>query len=159
MDEITNITLTEDVALITLRNSPADMKFISLVFTKIAQKGINVDMISQTAPLGGKTDLSFTVTDESLGEILEIFAKLRAEYPAIKTDISSNNCKISLYGEQMRYMPGVAAKVFETIAQMSFDIIIITTSEIDISLLIPKADYQSFSQTFEKAFDMKISCI
>jgi aspartokinase len=156
MDEITTITLTEDVALITLRNSPSDMKFISLVFDQIAQKGINVDMISQTAPIGGKTDLSFTVADDSLGEILGTFAQLRTEYPSIRSDISGSNCKISLYGEQMRYAPGVAAKVFETIADLSIDIIIITTSEIDISLLIPKADYQSVSHAFEKAFGMKI---
>jgi aspartokinase len=158
MDAITKITLMEDVALITLRNSPSEMKFISSVFCKIAQKGINIDMISQTAPLGGKTNLSFTVSDESLGDILEILVQLRADYPGIKSDISGGNCKISLFGEQMRYMPGVAAKVFETIAEMKVDIIIITTSEIDISLLIPKADYQSFSHAFENEFGMKISC-
>lgn len=157
MEAISKITLTENVALITLRNSPSDMKFISHVFSKIAQKGINVDMISQTAPLGNKTDLSFTVSDDSLGDILDIFAQLRVEYPSIKSDISGNNCKISLFGEQMMYMPGVAAKVFETIAEMSFDIIIITTSEIDISLLIPMAAYQSFSHAFETAFGMKIT--
>jgi aspartate kinase len=158
MNAITKITLTEDVALITLRNSPSDIQFISLVFGKIVQKGINVDMISQTAPLGGKTNLSFTVADESLGDILETFALLRIEYPDIKTDVSGGNCKISLCGDEMRYMPGVAAKVFEIVAEMNIDIIVITTSEIDISLLIPKSDYQSFSHAFEVAFGMEISC-
>ena len=157
MNAITKITLTEDVALITLRNSPSDIQFISLVFGKIAGKGINVDMISQTAPQGGKTDLSFTVAEESLGDVLATFAALRGEYPGIKTDISGGNCKISLCGEDMRYTPGVAAKAFEIVADMNINIMIITTSEVDISLLIPKSDYQSFSQAFETAFGMKIS--
>jgi aspartate kinase len=157
MDALTKITLNEDVALVTLRNSPSDMKFFSRVFGEIARKGINVDMISQTAPLGGLTSLSFTVPDESLGDILEIFARFRAEYPGIKSDISGGNCKISFFGEQMRYMPGVAANVFEAIAGMKVDIIIITTSEIDISVLIPKSDYESFSNVFESLFGVKIS--
>lgn len=157
MEAITKITLTEDVALITLRNSPSDMKFISKVFTKIAASGVNVDMISQTAPIGDKTNISFTVSDNDLGKVLEIFTQLRADYPSIKSDISGNNCKISLSGEQMMYMPGVAAKVFDVIAGMSLDIRIITTSEIDISLLIPAASYQSFSHALEDAFGMKIT--
>ena len=156
MDAITKMTLTEDVTLITLRNAPSELSFISQVFSHIAQKGVNVDMISQTAPLGGKIILSFTISDENLGDILGIFASLRVKYPEIKTDISGSNYKISLFGDQMRYMPGVAAKVFETIATMNVDVIIITTSEIDISLLIPKADYQSFSNAFESSFGMKI---
>jgi aspartokinase len=157
MEAINKITLTEDVALITLRNSPSDMKFISKVFTNIAGSGVNVDMISQTAPIGDKTNISFTVSDNDLGKVLAIFSELRSDYPSIKSDISSNNCKISLSGEQMMYMPGVAAKVFDIIAEMNLDIRIITTSEIDISLLIPAASYQAFSHAFEDAFGMKIT--
>lgn len=132
------------------------MKFISLVLGTIAEKGINVDMISQTAPFGGKTDVSFTVSDENLGQVLEAFGQLRSEYPGIKSDISGGNYKISFFGEEMRYLPGVAAKVFDIISGMKTDVIIITTSEIDISLLIPKADFQVLSSAFEKAFGMKI---
>jgi hypothetical protein len=93
------------------------MKFISKVFTNIAGSGVNVDMISQTAPIGDKTNISFTVSDNDLGKVLAIFSELRSDYPSIKSDISSNNCKISLSGEQMMYMPGVAAKVFDIIAE------------------------------------------
>jgi aspartokinase len=159
MEAVSKISLTEHVALITLRNSPSDMKFISRVFLKIADKGINVDMISQTAPHGDLTDISFTVSDDSLGDVLAVLAGLRAEYPSIKTDVSGNNCKISLSGEKMMYLPGVAAKVFEVTANMGLDVRIITTSEIDISLLIPYAEYQSFSHAFEDAFGMKIDTV
>lgn len=156
MDAITEITATEDVALITLRNSPSDMQFITHVFSEIAQKEINVDMISQTAPLGGKISLSFTVSDDSLGDILGIFAKLRAENPEINSVISGGNCKISLSGESMRSIPGVAAQVFDVMAELNVDIRIITTSEIDISILVSKADFPPVSEAFEKAFGLRI---
>ena len=156
MDAINKITVSEGVTLITLRNSPADMKFVSQVFGMIAKKGINVDMISQTAPLGGKIDLSFTISEEDLGAIIELFSALRAQNPALKSDISSGNCKISLYGEPMRFTPGVAARVFETIAALNTDIRIIPTSEIDISILVPQAEFHLVAEAFEKDFHIRL---
>ncbi|MFT8888931.1 MAG: ACT domain-containing protein [Ethanoligenens sp.] len=140
MEGITTITVTEDVALITLRCSPADIRFISHVFSEIAKKGVNVDMISQTTPVGNLVSLSFSVSDNQIGEILEVCALLRTETPQIKTDINSGNCKISLSGEAMRTLPGVAARAFDALAEIGTDIRMITTSEVDISILIPQAE-------------------
>lgn len=155
MNEITKITVTEDVTLITLINSPSDMKFITHLFGLIASKGINVDMISQTAPFREKVSLSFTVADDDMGPLLTLFAVLRPEYPDIKYDVTSGNSKISLYGEAMRFVPGVAANVFDTIAQMGIDIRIITTSEIDISLLVSQSDVPTALDSFRSRFGVK----
>lgn len=155
MSTITKISTCEDVALITLRNSPADMNFITKVFKMISQRGINVDMISQTAPLGGSINLSFTVCGEDLGGILELFAVLRGENPELKSDISAGNCKISIYGESMRDIPGVAAGTFEIIAGLGVDVRLITTSEIDISILVPKSDFDAVYEGFVKSFSIK----
>jgi len=155
MSAITKISTCDDVALITLRNSPSDMKFMSKVFKIISQRGINVDMISQTAPLGGRINLSFTVSGEDLGSVLELFAVLRSENPELKTDISSGNCKISIYGEAMRDMPGIAANTFDIIAGLGIDVRLITTSEIDISILVPKSDFDAVYDRFTKAFGIK----
>ncbi|HEX3027622.1 MAG TPA: amino acid-binding protein [Clostridia bacterium] len=159
MDSISKITVTEDVALITLRNSPADMKFVANAFDLIAQKSINVDMISQTAPLSERINLSFTISEEDLGAVIELLATLRADNPDIKSDISGSNCKISLYGEPMRFTPGVAAQVFDTIASLNLDVRIITTSEIDISILIPQAEYNLAEDAFAKVFHHHILSI
>jgi aspartate kinase len=151
---VTKITTCDDVALITLRNSPAEMSFISKVFMMIAEKGINVDMISQTAPLGGRINLSFTVSSENLGGILELFAVLRNEIPELKSDISDGNCKISIFGELMREIPGVAAKTFDTISALGADVRLITTSEVDISILIPKSDFETVLDGLTKSFNI-----
>lgn len=155
MDAITKITVTEDVALITLQNSPSHMEFITRVFQEIAGRHISVDMISQTAPLGGKISLSFTLPDSAMGDIFEIFKMLRAENPELKPVISGGNCKISLSGEAMRTIPGVAANVFDAIAGLNVDIRIITTSEVDISILVTQADCQSVTDALEKAFGIR----
>ena len=148
MNTIKKITFTEDIALITFRNSPSNVKFMAHVFDIIASKGINVDMISQTAPIGEKINLSFTIADGDLGNLLELFVPLRAEFPFIKYDISSGNCKISLYEENMKSIPGIAAKVFDTIAELNIDIRIITTSEVDISILIPISEINKAKEAF-----------
>lgn len=155
MEGITTIIATEDVALVTLRNSPADIHFIAHAFLEIAKKGVNVDMISQTTPAGNLINLSFTVSDSQIGMILEVCAMLRKEKPQIKTDISSGNCKISLSGEAMRTIPGVAARVFDTLAETGADIRIITTSEVDISILIPQPEYVGIRERLEQVFAVK----
>lgn len=155
MSAIEKITVSEDVALITFRNSPADMKFVAHVFDLIAKRGINVDMISQTAPISARMSLSFTILEDDLGRLMEIFSALRVEYPDLKYDVAGGNCKISLYGEPMRSIPGVAAEVFEAVAESGTDVRIISTSEIDISLLIPKAEYAAARETFGKKFGIR----
>lgn len=155
MEGITTITVTEDVALVTLRSSPADIRFISHVFLEISKKGVNVDMISQTTPIGNQVSLSFTVSDEQIGTILEVCALLHTENPEIKTDISSGNCKLSFSGEAMRTKPGVAANVFDALAEMGIDLRMITTSEVDISILIPKSEYENVRGHLETAFSVQ----
>lgn len=154
MSTITKLTTCDDVALITLRNSPADMRFIAKVFKTISQRGINVDMISQTAPQGGRISLSFTVPGNEMGNVLELLAVLREDNPELKSDISTGNCKISIYGEAMREEPGVAANVFGIIAELSLDIRLITTSEIDISLLVPKSDFETAYEAFKTEYKL-----
>ena len=112
-------------------------------------------MISQTAPLGGRISLSFTVGGEDVGGVLELLAKLREKNPELKSDISTGNCKISIYGESMRDIPGVAADTFNIIAELNVDIRLITTSEVDISLLVPKSEFDMAYDSFLKAFDIK----
>lgn len=146
------ITVTEDITLITLQNCPADIRFIDSVFEQIAKNGINVDMISITPPQGSCTNLSFTVNDELLGEILEYTASLREQAREVKAIVSSGNCKISIRDEEMENEPGVAAAVFAAVAAVNADIRIITTSEIQISLLITKADANIAAKAIRTVF-------
>lgn len=135
------ITVYEDVTLITLQNIPADISFIAVVFDKIAGMGVDVDMISLSPVQGERTALSFTIKDEDLVKILSYTSKL--DDGSVKSIVSSGNCKISVNDDAMENCPGVAAKVFALAAQAKTEIRLITTSESQISLLVTKSDFDS----------------
>lgn len=140
MDIAPTITTSSDITLITLQNCPSDLSFTANTFQKISSLGINVDMISLAPTHGAYTSISFTISDNDLGKIL-VFTSDLHDNSNIKTIVSSGNCKISVYDQGMRNTPGMAAKVFAAAAKFETDIRIITTSEVDISLLITAADF------------------
>ena len=152
MQPIQSITVVEDVTLISLQDSPADINLISDIFKKISEAGIDVDMISQTPPHSNMPDLCFTVSGDDMGKILEISSQLRALNPGLKLSISNGHCKVSVFGEAMRGCPGVASKVFAAIAEARADISMITTSEVDISVLVAKADLENTLDALHKMF-------
>lgn len=152
MKTIQSVTLTEDVTLIVLSNTPADIRFVSRVFDALSDAKVNVDMISQSPAVGDRAALTFTISGEQLTPALTVIASLRESDPAIQLSISSGNCKIAVAGEEMRELPGVAADVFRAAASVHADLRLITTSEVDISLLVTKADAPGAMAAIEKAF-------
>lgn len=140
MKTIDNITVIENVTLISINDSPADFKVVAQIFEMLSSAGIDVDMISQNPPQGKTSNLSFTVNDDDLGKVFETASKLRELHPELKLAISSGNTKISVFGEGMRNCPGVASKVFSAIAETGVEVRMITTSEVDISVLVYSHD-------------------
>ena len=140
------ITVREDVTLISMHDSPADIGTVADVFQKIAEADINVDMISQTPPNGQHSSLSFTVDGDEFGGILRVCAEMREKNPDLKISVSSGNCKISVYDAQMNESAGYAAKVLAAAASVRADIRMVTTSECDISILVVQADLENTVQ-------------
>lgn len=155
MNGVSKITVTEDVALITFPNMPADHKSMAAVLERFAQSEINIDMISQTTSQGGSISFSFTVSGEQLVPVLELLGDLRSDFPQIKPLVSSGNCKIQLYGEEMREMHGVAARAIRIVAETDAQVVIITTSEVDISLLCTHTHLDDCVRSLEKSFDLR----
>lgn len=153
MKNVQSITIVEDVTLVSLNDSPADISKISKIFEMISDAGIDVDMISQTPPHSNRPHLSFTVGGEDLGKILEISAQLRASNPDLKLSVSNGNSKISVFGEEMRGCPGIASKVFKAVSAVKSDIVMITTSEVDISLLVPSSCLNQTVEAISKIFE------
>ena len=134
------VTVTNEITLITLRNCPSAITFLSEIFKKISDMGVNIDMISLAPAYGDITDLSFTISDSDLGKILEFTSALR-DKTGMKTVVSSGNSKISVYDPKMKNTPGVAAQIFAAAARVNTDLRIITTSEVEVSLLVTAADF------------------
>lgn len=151
---VDKITVTEDVSLITFGKIPADLKLISSIFKTFSQADINIDMISQAAPRGDATGVSFTVNSEKLVRVLELVNRFREEQPAIKPLISDGNVKIQLFGAGMEHMPGVAARAIAALAAVEGEVMLITTSEVDISVLVPRAHFEDAIAALEREFSV-----
>ena len=152
MNAVDKISVTENVTLISLNDSPADFKIVAQIFDMLSKAGIDVDMISQNPPQGKTQNLSFTVQDEDLVKVFETASKLRELHPELKLAISSGNTKISVFDEEMRNCPGVAAKLFTAIAETDAEIRMITTSEVDISVLVYSHDGDSVYSALKSEF-------
>ncbi|MBQ8945067.1 MAG: hypothetical protein IJ050_11335 [Clostridia bacterium] len=152
MKIIDSITVSDDVTLISISNSSADIEHIAKVFNMFSDAGINVDMISQLPPSGANSGFSFTVSDNDFISVLDICAELRKQNGDIKISVSNGNSKISVSGEAMRDLSGVAAKIFTAAANVKADVRMITTSETDVSLLVVSTDSEEVVKAIENAF-------
>ena len=145
---VTRISVTYNVAMITVDNLPNNMKLISDIFNSIAQQNINVDMISQAPPYRGYINLSFSLPSDDLIKAISTLNKFKKDIPDLRIEVDNNNTKLSVYGENMKDLPGVAAKLFTILAGNNIEVKLVTTSEVDISYLV-----------FEKDVDKAINAI
>ena len=144
------ITVDSDITLFTLHNAPSDMEFVATVFEDIAVLGIDIDMIALSPVQGTTTSISFTIQDDDLMKLLSYTSKLKSRN--IKPIVSSGNSIISIYDENMENNPGVAGKIFRAIANSKTDIRIITTSQVQVSVLVTDA-------VFEQAYSALSTCM
>lgn len=147
----TVISTVNNITLVTLQGAPSQVSFISNVLESIAGLKINIDMISMAPTHGDITELSFTISDNDLIDILA-YTTHKKKSMDINVIVSSVNHKISIYDKAMKNTPGIAAKVFGAISGTNADIRLITTSEVEISLLVTDADYDTVLDALEKAF-------
>ena len=134
---VTGIAYTRDEAKITLIEIADRPGVAAAVFGALARAGINVDMIVQTASGDGKTtEITFTVSKNDLDRAKKILESERETIQFNKLIASSDVVKISLVGAGMKTHPGVAATMFETLAEKKINIQVIETSEINVSVLI-----------------------
>ena len=122
--------------LVGVKNNPG---IASDVFKGLANENINVDMIIQNETEGGrKTDITFTVAENDAAKAEKILNEAdNIDFKKLITDM--NVAKISVIGVGMRSHSGVAATMFETLADRGINIQVISTSEIKISVLIEAA--------------------
>ncbi|MGP1362037.1 MAG: ACT domain-containing protein [Candidatus Fimenecus sp.] len=139
---MTEITLQDDVALITVCGTPINIETISEIFTEVAKAEIDVDMISETPTPNSNSTLSFTVGANNLAKIIALNSMLHKDNPKRKLLVNNGNTKITINNNLMLGNFGYAAKIFKAAKNANANISMITTSEISISILVPSSDAQ-----------------
>jgi aspartate kinase len=133
---VSGVTHDRNVAKVVLIDVPDRPGVAHRVFSALARERINVDMIVQSTKAEQTTDLLFTVSRDDLPRTAEVVEEVSRDLGAkgVLTDLSV--AKISVVGAGMVSNPGVAALMFEALAEKGINIQVISTSEIRISCLI-----------------------
>lgn len=135
---VTGVTYRLDEARIMIQGMSPDISKISNLFDVLAEKNVFIDMISQETVDGSSVNLSITVPDENSLTALETIRSMIPELGAVGALIDRDIAKVSVVGIGMRYHTGVAARVFRALAKEGIDIGMINTSEIKMSVLVPR---------------------
>jgi aspartate kinase len=151
---INGVAKDEGVARISIIGVPDRPGLAFKIFSRLAAKGINVDIILQSVGRNGTKDISFTVNRSNLQEATNLLDPLSQQIGANTVVYDDNVAKVSIVGAGMESHPGTAAKMFEALYDANINIQMISTSEIKISVLISRSDADhAVSVIHEKFFD------
>ena len=134
-----NITVTENVSAVTFNNVPLYKTIMEDTLTAVAEAGINIDMISMTAPTSERFGFGFTLDDDDMPKLLTVVKRLKEKHD-ITPMINSSNRKIVIKTGEMEAQAGFAAKVFNLLNKIDAMILLITTGVDEISVLIRERD-------------------
>ncbi|MBO5198741.1 MAG: aspartate kinase [Lachnospiraceae bacterium] len=131
---------TARIAVIGLEDKPG---VAFKLFNHLARHNINVDIILQSVGREGTKDISFTVAEDAVDEAVEILTRHRAtSLKCDAIDVDKHVAKVSIVGAGMMSNPGVAAKMFEALADVGVNIKMISTSEIRVTVLVDEASVE-----------------
>ncbi|MDP9126680.1 MAG: aspartate kinase [Pseudomonadota bacterium] len=154
---VTGIAYTRDEARITLVKVLDKPGVAAAVFTPLAKAGINVDMIVQTATSDDKTtEITFTIGKNDLDRARKVLEGERGKIGYDQLLAASDVTKISLVGVGMRSHAGVAATMFQTLADKKINIQVIETSEINTSVLISEEYTELALRALHTAYDLDV---
>ncbi len=151
---VSGITCSKNDARIVIKGVPDQPGVAAKILTPIADAGIVVDMIIQSAPKNGTNDIAFTVPKTDLDRAMEIEEKVVKELGAKEVHGDRNIAKVSVVGVGMKNHAGVAVKMFSTLAAENINIRMISTSEIHISCVITEKYAELAVRALHTAFGL-----
>ena len=133
---VSGVTLDQNQSKITVAGVEDRPGLAARIFGPIAEAGIVVDMIIQNASADGRTDMTFTVGRDDLRGALQLMTAIEREVGASGVRHQDQVAKVSVVGVGMRTHAGVAAKMFQVLANERINIEMISTSEIKVSVVV-----------------------
>ena len=133
---VSGVTLDQNQSKVTITGVEDRPGLAARIFGPIAATGIVVDMIIQNASADGRTDMTFTVNRDDVRRTLELVQRVAKEIGATGVRSDDQVAKVSIVGVGMRTHAGVAARMFEVLADERINIEMIATSEIKVSVVV-----------------------
>ncbi|HXM57461.1 MAG TPA: aspartate kinase [Candidatus Dormibacteraeota bacterium] len=142
------------IAKVTVRGVPDEPGVAAAVFEPLSAAGISVDVIVQNVSSEAHTDLTFTVSDADLTQALLLVEPAARKVQGKHVSHSGGLAKVSLVGTGMLNTPGIAARMFRTLADADINIEMISTSEIRITCIVEQAEALTAVRALHAAFDL-----
>jgi len=151
---ISGVVTDMSEAKVTIVAVPDRPGISAALFEPLAAANVNVDMIVQNTSHDGTTDISFTMPKADMATAESIVSRIAGEIGAAGVDHDADIAKISLVGAGMKTSPGIAAKMFRTLADEGVNIEMISTSTIRISVVTSAADLERAARALHTAFGL-----
>jgi len=152
---ISGIAFARDEAKITVLGVPDRPGIAYQILGPIADANIDVDIIIQNQSVDGKTDFTFTVPRADYQKALDILKNtVQAHIEAKEISGDPKVSKVSVVGVGMRSHVGIASKMFRTLSEEGINILMISTSEIKISVVIDEKYMELAVRALHKAFEL-----
>ena len=137
---ISGVAKDADIARISVVGVPDEPGLAFKMFSKLAAKDVNIDIILQSIGRDGTKDIAFTCAKDKLNDAKEVINAFMPTLKAQKVVYDEDVAKVSIVGAGMESHSGFASKMFEALYNANINIQMISTSEIKISVLINTAD-------------------
>ena len=151
---ISGIAFTRDEAKLTVLGVKDIPGIASKILGPVSDANIEVDMIVQNVAADKSTDFTFTVRRNDYEQATKILKKVARDIDAREVSGDNKIAKLSIVGVGMRSHAGVASKMFRVLADESINILMISTSEIKISVVISEKYLELAARALHSAFDL-----
>ena len=151
---VSGISSIDSEAKLTIRGVPDLPGIAAKILSPISDAEIEVDVIVQNISAENNTDFTFTVDINDAKQAQEILTETSKSLGGGSVEVDEDIAKISVVGRGMRAHAGVASKMFQALAQSEINILMITTSEIKISVVIKKSEMARAVKSLHDTFDL-----
>ena len=151
---VSGISSIDNEAKLTIRGVPDIPGVAAKILGPISDSDIDVDVIVQNISAENNTDFTFTVKQEDAARAKEILENTSKSLGGGLIELDDDIAKISIVGRGMRGQSGIASKMFESLADNEINILMITTSEIKISVVIRKDLQEKAVNALHNAFEL-----
>jgi len=151
---VSGISSIDTEAKLTIRGVPDIPGVAAKILGPISDAGIDVDVIVQNIGADNTTDFTFTIDKSNFSKAETILKDTSSSLGGGQVEADDDIAKISIVGRGMRANAGVASKMFQALADNEINILMITTSEIKISVVIKKGEMEEAIKALHDAFDL-----
>jgi aspartate kinase len=151
---VRGVAFEDQITRVTILGLANSLTSLSTIFTTLAEHHINVDIIIQSKTESDTTNLSFSIKTDDLNETLGVLENNKSLLNYELIEAENGLAKVSIVGSGMISNPGVAAKMFEVLAQNEIEIKMVSTSEIKVSAVVEDQKMVKSVETLHDAFEL-----